>query len=374
MLDPVAFFEVLKKHDVLFYTGIPDSLLKNFIKCLDDDRSIKNIITANEGSAVALAAGYYLNTGNIAVVYMQNSGLGNALNPLLSLVDKEVYGIPMLLLIGWRGEPGIKDEPQHIKQGRITVKLLETLEIPYGVISSTSLDYEKIITDALMYCRNNSAPYALLVQENTFEQYNGHQTQKNIYTLEREEAIKIILSNIEKDAVIVATTGKISRELFELKESLHLPHSSDFLTVGSMGHASQIALGIALNKASKNVYCLDGDGAAIMHMGGMGIIGTSSCSNFKHIIINNGAHDSTGGQLTVGFDIDFTAIAKGCGYKAVLRSENEAELIDNIKTIREIEGPALLEVRVKTGSRKDLGRPTGTPMENKNSFMEYLTQ
>jgi phosphonopyruvate decarboxylase len=372
MINPVEFTKILKKHDMLFYTGVPDSLLKNLCECIEDDTKIKNITCANEGAAIALAAGHYLSTGNIGVVYMQNSGIGNAVNPLASLADKEVYSIPMLLIIGWRGEPGIKDEPQHIKQGKISDKLLETLGIHYKILDNKSLDYEKTIADAYQYCIDNSEPYALLVRENTFEPYTGSQKRENRYTLEREKAIKIILDNIEDNAVIVSTTGKISRELFELREQLKQSHSHDFLTVGSMGHASQIALGIAMNKRLEKIYCLDGDGAAIMHMGSMGIIGTSSCSNYRHIIINNGAHDSVGGQATVGFDIDFAAIAKGCGYKEALRAENETELINNIKLIKKIDGPVLLEVRVKTGSRKDLGRPTSTPIENKNNFMDFL--
>ena len=372
MIDTAKFFNTLKMYNLLFYAGVPDSLLKSFCDYLIDDKMLKNITCANEGAAISLAAGYYLSTGNIGVVYMQNSGIGNAVNPLLSLADKEVYSIPMLLIIGWRGEPGIKDEPQHIKQGKVTDKLFDTMEIPYKVLCNTSSDFEKIIADAYQYCMKNNEPYALLIREGTFEPYTAVQSKENEYTLEREKAIKIILDNIENDAIIVSTTGKISRELFELRELLHQPHSSDFLTVGSMGHASQIALGIAINKLPRNIYCLDGDGAAIMHMGSMAIIGTSSCSNYKHIIINNGAHDSVGGQATAGFDIDFVSIAKACGYKTAIRAINEEELSDRIKTIKEINGPALLEVRVKTGSRKNLGRPTGTPLENKNNFMAFL--
>jgi phosphonopyruvate decarboxylase len=372
MIDTALFCDALKSHNMLFYAGVPDSLLKNFCEYIDNDSAIKNIICANEGAAIALAAGHYLSSGNIGVVYMQNSGIGNATNPLLSLADKEVYSVPMLLIIGWRGEPGIKDEPQHIKQGKVTDKLLETMGVPFKIIDNTTCDFEKIIADTFQYCMNTSEPYALLVRENTFTPYSGSHSRENKYTLEREIAIKIIIENIENDAVIISTTGKISRELFELRELLHQSHSSDFLTVGSMGHASQIALGIAMNKTNRNIYCLDGDGAAIMHMGSMGIIGASSCPNYKHIIINNGAHDSVGGQATVGFDIDFIAIANGCGYKTALRAENESELIAHIEKIKKTKSPALLEVRVKTGSRKNLGRPTGTPIENKHNFMEFL--
>ena len=372
MINPAEFCKILKKHNIMFYTGVPDSLLKNFCACLDNDNTIKNIISANEGAAIALAAGYYLSTEKIGVVYMQNSGLGNAINPLLSLADKDVYGIPMLLIIGWRGEPGIRDEPQHIKQGKITDKLLETMGIPYKIISNISNDFDKIINDAYQYCIANSEPFALLIRENTFEPYTDSQSRENKYVLERESAIKIIIENIEKDAVVISTTGKISRELFELREQLKQPHFSDFLTVGSMGHASQIALGIALNKSSKKVYCIDGDGAAIMHMGSIGIAGASSCTNYKHIIINNGAHDSVGGQPTVGFDIDFTGIAKACGYKTALVSENAEDIVYKIRKIKETEGPALLEIKVKTGSRINLGRPSVAPMENKYDFMEFL--
>jgi phosphonopyruvate decarboxylase len=370
MIDPILFVSALKKNELLFYTGIPDSLLKNFCECIDNDTSLKNIICANEGAAIALATGYYLSTGKLGVVYMQNSGIGNAVNPLLSLADKEVYGIPMLLIIGWRGEQGIKDEPQHIKQGKVTCKLLDAMGIQYKIIDDMS--YEEVITYACQSGIKNSEPYALLIRENTFEQYRGGKSRESKFFLERENAIKIIIENIEEDAVVVSTTGKISRELFELREQFYQSHASDFLTVGSMGHASQIALGIAMNKPLKKVYCLDGDGAAIMHMGSIGLIGTSSCPNYKHIIINNGAHDSVGGQPTFGFEIDFTAIAKACGYKAVLESENEIDLADKVKKMKEINGPVLLEVKVKTGSRKNLGRPTGTPAENKNNFIQFV--
>ena len=372
MINPVLFLEILKKNNMSFFTGVPDSLLQNLCVSIDNDSTIKHIICANEGAGIALAAGYYLSTNNIGVVYMQNSGIGNAINPLLSLADKEVYSIPMLLIIGWRGEPGIKDEPQHIKQGKITTDLLDTIGVSYRIISDSTVNFEETINEASLFCINNNEPFALIIRENTFESISNTNSKKKELNMQREEAIKIILENIEKDAIIVSTTGKISRELFELREQSRQSHSSDFLTVGSMGHASQIALGIALNKPELSVYCLDGDGSAIMHMGSMGIIGTSSCYNYKHIIINNGAHDSVGGQATIAFEIDFNLIAKGLGYKTTLSAESEPELRYSLKELIKCKGPALLEVKVKTGSRNDLGRPTNTPAENKRIFMDYL--
>ena len=303
---------------------------------------------------------------------MQNSGQGNAINPLASLVDPDVYSIPVLLLIGWRGEPEKKDEPQHIKQGRVTLKLLDTLEIPYQILPDSIEEAEKVIKIASESMKKRKAPYALVVKKGTFEQYNPQTKEETNFDLNREQAIKLVVDNLDSKDIVVSTTGKTSRELFEYRRTLNHSHEKDFLTVGSMGHSSQIALGIALSKPMRNVYCLDGDGATIMHMGSLTITGQKASKNFKHIIFNNGAHDSVGGQPTAGFDIDIPTIAKASGYKMTLSAETKEEIGEKIQQLKSAEGPALLEIRVNKGARKDLGRPTTTPIENKESFMKFL--
>lgn len=375
MIEVKEFYDELLKNNIDFFTGVPDSLLKYFCAYIKDNvSSDKNIVAANEGNAIGLAAGYHLGTRKIGLVYMQNSGIGNAVNPLASLVDKLVYSIPMLLVIGWRGEPNKKDEPQHKKQGLITVETLELLGIKYQVLNeSTNNDEMKvIIKKAYHYMMENNEPYALVIKKDTFEEYKLKNNIMTDFEMTREEAIEAIVNNMKNDAVIVSTTGMASRELFELREKYNDNHNKDFLTVGSMGHASQIAFGIALSNKDKEVYCIDGDGALLMHLGGLAIIGNQEPVNFRHILINNGAHDSVGGQETVGLKIDALAIAKACGYKKCYSCSSKEELIKLAKEITGIEGPVLLEIKVKKGARKDLGRPTTTPIENKEAFMKFL--
>lgn len=375
MISPKNFFELLNERGITFFTGVPDSLLKDFCAYVTENVSKENhIINSNEGASIALASGYYLASGKPALIYMQNSGLGNAVNPLLSLADKEVYSIPMLLLIGWRGEPGKKDEPQHIKQGRVMLKMLEAMEIPFEVINSSTKNIKDIIAKSYSVIEKNNCPYALIISEGTFKEYILKEDIVTGYPLVRENAIKIILDNLSAEDVIVSTTGKTSREVFEYRKNNNQGHQNDFLTVGSMGHCSQIALGIALNKRNKQVYVLDGDGAVIMQMGTFTIAGTDAPENFKHIILNNGAHDSVGGQPTAGFKVDFPVIAKSCGYKFTAKAETEEQIKEGIKNLSQSKGPSLLEIRVNKGARKDLGRPTSTPEENKRSLMEYLSK
>lgn len=374
MLNPKDIFEFLEAKDISFFCGVPDSLLKDFCSYIMDNTSSHNhIITANEGSSISLASGYHLATNKIALVYMQNSGSGNAVNPLLSLADPEVYSIPILLMIGWRGEPGKKDEPQHKKQGRILLKLLEALEIPYDIISNSIENAKKSIEKACRVMRQNSCPYALIITSGMFESYTSKNVEEINYSINREQAIKIIIDHLGPEDIVVSTTGKTSREIFEYRDALKQGHTNDFLTVGSMGHCSQIALGIALKKPKRQVFCLDGDGSVIMHMGGMAIIGTEAPANFKHIIINNGAHDSVGGQPTAGFKIDFKSIAKACGYKSSFQVEAPEVLKEALGVLKSNKGPALLEIRINKGARKDLGRPKTTPIENKKSLMELLS-
>jgi phosphonopyruvate decarboxylase len=373
MITPKHFYTQLKNNGVSFFTGVPDSLLKEFCSFLTENIFEKDhIINVNEGAALSLGAGIHLATGKIPLIYMQNSGLGNIINPLLSLVDKEVYSIPMLLLIGWRGEPNVKDEPQHFKQGRVTISLLDSMEIPYKIIGPETDNISLIVNDILKEIREKKAPCAIVVKKNTFEKHFSNSNKKNEISLSREKAIKTVVGCLLHSDVVVSTTGKISRELFEYRKENKQSHSHDFLTVGSMGHASQIALGIALQSQNRNVYCFDGDGAALMHMGSLAIIGNKQCDNFKHIIFNNGAHDSVGGQPTIGFEVGFANLARTVGYQTALLAKTSDEIIKNIEIIKKSHGPAFLEIHVQKGARKDLGRPSVTPIENKVAFMDFL--
>lgn len=372
-MKPEFFINKLKKHGINFFAGVPDSLLKSVCAYISDNFDNKhNIITANEGGAIGLATGYHLATGNIGCVYMQNSGLGNIVNPLTSLTDPEVYHIPMLLIIGWRGRPGVHDEPQHVKQGKVTTGLLNILGINYDILHHDEEIATHQIDKAVNEIRNSGNVYALIIEKGTFEPYTLQKQNNNHSLLSREESIQEVASRIEPNAVIVSTTGMISRELFEYRAFSNQGHYQDFLTVGSMGHASQIALGIAMQQPHRRVYCFDGDGAAIMHLGGLAIIGSSAQTNFVHIVFNNGAHDSVGGQPTVGFDIDMLKIATACGYSMALRIDDRTTLEKLPQIIANEAGPIFVEIRVKCGNRKDLGRPTTTPLENKEALMSFL--
>ena len=372
MISPKFFVEELGRYGIDFFAGVPDSLLKNICAYIADNMDARhNIIAANEGAAVALAAGYHLASGRAGVVYMQNSGEGNIINPLASLTDREVYNIPVLLLIGWRGRPGVHDEPQHVKQGKVTTALLDTMGVEYDVLSTEEDKAAKQIAKAAEALGNNEV-YALIVEKGTFEEYKLRSAEGNDLTMSREEAVRTVAAALDPEDVIVSTTGMISRELFEARVSWGQGHERDFLTVGSMGHASQIALGIAMQKPDRRVWCFDGDGAVIMHMGSMAIAASRGPGNFVHVIFNNGAHDSVGGQPTVGLKIDIPAVAKAVGYKAVFLVNEKSSLETVLKDVKASEGPVFLEVKVKKGNRKDLGRPTTTPVQNKEALMEFL--
>ncbi len=379
MISPDFFYNSLKNAGISFLAGVPDSLLKEFCKYADASLPKENhVITTCEGSAVSLAAGFYLATNKISLVYLQNSGLGNTINPLLSLADNEVYGVPMVLLIGWRGNPNIKnfkDEPQHIKQGRVTPAMLEAMEIPYQILSTEEVKAEKQALWATNKAKEVNGPVVILVNKDTFSKSNIDQvnSQSKEVELSREEVIKLICTELPDETFIVSSTGMISRELYDSREALNMTHSKDFLTVGSMGFASQIALGISLAKPEKNIVCLDGDGAALMHLGGMASIGTSDARKFRHILLNNGVHDSVGGQPTLGFDINFTKVAKACGYKNIL---GPLLSIDDIRLglqdILNSDGPSFMEIHIIPGARKDLGRPKESPATNKELFKKLL--
>ena len=377
MIRPSFFYDTLKNFGIDFYAGVPDSLLKNLCAYITDYADERhNIIAANEGGAMGLAAGHYLATGQIPVVYMQNSGQGNIINPLASLTDPDVYNIPVLLVIGWRGKPGVHDEPQHVKQGKVTTGLLNVMGIDYTVLSRDEDKAAAQINKAIDYMKRTNECYALVIEKDTFDAYTLQNIEQNDLTLSREEAIQIVASAMEEKDVVVSTTGMISRELFEYRTVMNQGHERDFLTVGSMGHASQIALGIALEKRDRRVWCFDGDGAAIMHMGSMAIVANKAPKNYIHVIFNNGAHDSVGGQPTVGLKINLSAIAKAVGYRFIMSVATKDELKKVLSTLwfklANEGGPVLLEVMVKKGNRKDLGRPTTTPVENKRALMSYL--
>jgi phosphonopyruvate decarboxylase len=370
-LNPKDLYSEFRKEGIDFFTGVPDSLLKDFCAFLDCELdSTKHVIAANEGSAVGLAAGHYLSTGKASLVYMQNSGIGNAVNPFLSLCSPEVYGIPMIVLVGWRGEPGLKDEPQHLLQGRVMTSLLEALEIPWFELSSTSCNPTGIIEQAIRCMNEKSAPTVLLVRKNTFSTFPSIKSLKQPFELTREDAIKIIIERLSESDLVVSTTGKTSRELFELRKENQNGKSEDFLTVGSMGHSSSIAMGVALGNPSKRVVCVDGDGAVIMHMGALAVIGQAKLNNLLHIVLNNGSHDSVGGQPTVGLQIDLAKVAIAIGYQYAMSVETKDELIIAIDDLKDMGGTNFLEVRIKKGAGSNLGRPSSSPKENKSAFMK----
>ena len=353
--------------------GVPDSLLKYFGSYAFDHGN--DLIAANEGGALAIASGYHLASGKIPLIYLQNSGFGNIVNPLTSLVDKEVYSIPVMIMVGWRGRPGVKDEPQHTKPGKTQEKQLEALGLPYSILSTNEEEAESQISKAFEIMRERSAPFVVLVPPKTFAEYSFKgEAEGNKYSLKREEALEELIRKLTDNDIVVSTTGKTSRELFELRKKYDQGHHRDFLTVGSMGHASQIALGIALEKRDRSVFCIDGDGALIMHMGSLAIIGEQQPANFRHILINNGAHESVGGQPTAAFKIDIGKIAEACGYKKTFRVTDLDSLNKCFDEFIHSEGPVLLEVMTKTGARADLGRPTLSPIENKENFMRFLSK
>jgi len=334
----------------------------------------RHVITANEGSAIALASGHYLATKKWPLVYMQNSGLGNTVNPIMSLAHSEVYRIPMLLMVGWRGEPGKKDEPQHVVQGETTPALLASIGVPFQVLPDFIEGAEKALQTAKRHMQATQGPYALLVKRQTFVKYKLAPTKPK-YTMNREGALRELLQLFDARDIVVGTTGMLSRELFEERVRLGHSHEKDFLTVGSMGHASAIALGVSLAKPNRRVYVLDGDGAALMHLGNMATIAAHAGPNFKHVLINNEAHDSVGGQPTLCGNglFSFRRVAEGCGYRQIFTVSTAEELKAIFQEFSAASGPALLEIKVNQGGhRKNLGRPTRSPIENKEDFMEFL--
>ncbi len=358
-----------------FFTGVPDSQLKALCDYLIKRYGINpkhHVIAANEGNCTAMAAGYYLATGKVPVVYMQNSGEGNIINPVASLLNDKVYAIPCIFIIGWRGEPGVHDEPQHVYQGEVTLKLLEDMGISSFVISRETSEKElQNVMDEFKEKLAAGKNVAFVIRKGSLS-YQEKVDYQNDNVMVREDVIRHIV-DISEEAPIISTTGKASRELFEIREAKGQSHKYDFLTVGSMGHASSIALSLAIHKSSTKIWCIDGDGALLMHMGSMAVLGSNHPDNLIHIVINNAAHETVGGMPTVAGNINLTAIAKACGYPYAVCVDNFSDLDRELKEAKQRHTLSLIEVRCSIGARADLGRPTTTALENKQNFMEYLS-
>jgi phosphonopyruvate decarboxylase len=366
MIRPERLYQYLTEKDVSFFTGVPDSLLKHFLKYLQDHSGAgQHTITANEGLAVALASGYHFSTGKLPLVYLQNSGLGNIINPLTSLADREMYSVPMLLMIGWRGRPGTKDEPQHSKMGRITLPLLEALEIPYYILDEEEVSVFKKIDEAIAEAVNKQQPVALVVPEEIFTAYEGI-VEPDDYSLLREHVIKELVTALQGNEMVVCTTGKIGREFYEQNYNQGKKISRYLLCAGAMGHASHIALGIQ-RKPGEKMIMLDGDGAVLMHMGSLATLGRHAGDGFIHIVINNGSHESVGGQPTEGFNIDLCGVARACGYQQTVCITREGEL--KLWLSKGFTGTQFAEIRTNKLSRANLGRPAGEPVDWKKDFM-----
>lgn len=359
-----------------FYTGVPDSQLKALCDYLMDAYGIdpkRHIIAANEGNCAALAAGYHLATGKVPVVYLQNSGEGNLINPVASLLNDQVYAIPVVFIVGWRGEPGVPDEPQHRYQGAVTLRLLEDMDIQSFVLDPAAEKADvQAAMDGFRKRLASGKSVAFVVRKGALT-YGGKTAYRNDYPMRREEIIQHIV-RVSGDDPIISTTGKASRELFETRTANGHSHASDFLTVGSMGHASSIALGVALQKPGTKVWCIDGDGAALMHLGAMAVIGAQKPDNLVHIVVNNGAHESVGGMPTVAGQIDLTGVARACGYPYASSVDTVAQLDAALTEAKARNALTFLEVKCAIGARADLGRPTTSALENKRAFMDYLKE
>jgi len=380
MIDSQKFYNLLKNEEINFFTGVPDSLLNDFCMYLSDNLSNnEHIIAANEGNAVGIAAGNYLSTGKLPLVYMQNSGIGNALNPLISLTNKETYSIPMVLLIGWRGAPGTEDWAHHKKQGEESSQILKTLNIPYKILDTTMNNKaSEVIQWASKTAKKNSSPVAILVKKRILEKGEKKNLllEKSELEMTREDVIETVIRNVPKNSLFVATTGRATREIVEVRNKLGFGYKNNFLNVGSMGHASAIVNGIASGEKKRLIVCLDGDSAAIMHLGSMAIIGTSGYPNILHIILNNGAHESVGGQPSVGQIINFTGIAKNMGYQTVeSQIETRKYLVETIETLiknNNLSKPKFIDVYIRKGIRNDIPKLNASLNEIKNNFMRII--
>ena len=356
MLDQKKVFEALAEHGVTFFTGVPDSYLNGFCNYALKHCGERNVIAANEGNAVGIAAGHYLASREIPLVYMQNSGEGNAVNPLASLADKAVYAVPMILLIGWRGQGDTEpNHPQHRLQGEITLGLLDLLHIPYTVLTDSDDEFREVAEKAVQYGRDTRGVYAFVAPKGIMADPNKPNNVDNTYPMSREEAIEVILDHMPEDTIYTATTGRATRELFFLREKRKETKAHDFLNVGSMGHASSVALGIALSVPDRYVVALDGDSAAMMHMGAMTMVSKVSTPRFLHVVLNNGAHESVGGQPSAGHLVDFTKIAEACGYRTMGHPvATKEELTDAIDRLKDCGHAAFIDCRIHKGLARKL--------------------
>lgn len=357
------------------YVGVPDSQLQPLCDTLYIRYGVNanHTVAANEGAAVGIAAGHYLATGCPALVYMQNSGIGNAINPIASLLNNEVYGIPCVFVVGWRGEPDVPDEPQHKFQGRITLELLQLLDIETLVLSkeTEAEEVDKFLSERAEKLSKGKS-IALVVKKDALCTSESRPSYQNAYTMTREDAITCILDAAGREDIFVATTGKTARELFEIRERTAQTHALDFLMVGSMGHASMVSLGISYHHPSKRIWCLDGDGSALMHMGNLPIVASSGCNNMVHVLLNNGAHESVGGMPVNRAKTPWGDIALASGYALCRTIDKRDMLCQAICDIQSFSGTSFLNIHIAQGSRKDLGRPTIIPKENKAALMCYL--
>lgn len=356
MLNQENVFRVLSENGIDFFTGVPDSYLNGFCNYALENRGEKNVIAANEGNAVGIATGHYLATKEIPLVYMQNSGMGITINPLVSLADKDVYAIPMIILVGWRGQGKTEpNHPQHKLQGEITQGIFDLLKIPYTILKDDDLYFEETIKKAVEYCKKNRCSYGLIAPKGVMAAADKPNNKDLLYPMSREEAIEVILDNMPENTIYCATTGRATRELFFLREKRNETKSNDFLNVGSMGHASSVALGIAMENKDRNVVVLDGDSAAIMHMGAMTMVSKVDLPNYIHVVLNNGAHESVGGQPSAGHRVDFTKIAEGCGYATVSKPvESKQELIDALHELRNCKKASFIDCRIHKGLNSKL--------------------
>jgi phosphonopyruvate decarboxylase len=374
MISPNKFYKELLDQNIRFFTGVPDSLLKGFCSVLFERATPHNHLTApNEGTAIGIAIGHYAATGEVPLVYMQNSGIGNAINPLVSLADPQVMATPILMLIGWRGEmtdkgQQIKDEPQHVKQGQITPELLEVLGIPFEIIDSSSHPSDTI-TRLKQVALDRNSPTAIIVRRGTFASAESSDEDQTKTGILREDALRKVIKSIDLNAAIVSTTGMLSRELYELRMLAGQPQT-DLLTVGGMGHAVSIAVGVACSKPDQQIFCLDGDGAVLMHLGALSI--SAKMNNLKHIVFNNKSHDSVGGQPTCAPDVSLSHIAKSLGYANIFTVLSSEEIDKALRASHELMGSTFIEIMCDRGNRTDLGRPLNSPKENFNSFKTFL--
>ncbi len=375
MLDQKFVFQGLAKYGVTFFTGVPDSFLNGFCDYALINFPERNVIAANEGNAIAIAAGHYFASQEIPLVYMQNSGIGNAVNPLVSLADRNIYAVPILLLIGWRGQPGIGDHPQHELQGEITLNMLDMMHIPHAILKDDETEFMSVLAKAVAYCRQTQQPYGLVAPRGVMAAAEKTNIRDSVYPMSREEAMEIILDHMPEDTIYAATTGRATRELFFLREKRKETKAHDFLNVGSMGHASSVALGIALERMDRNIVVLDGDSAAMMHMGAMTMVSKLSVPNYMHVVLNNGAHESVGGQPSCGYKIDFTKIAEACGYATIKHpvTTNE-ELTEAVNILKDCGCASFIDCRIHKGINGKLPSIAFSHRKGINALIEELNK